>query len=167
MCAYWEKSLDVRQDMVVVEVPKFGNEVPSTAIKEWGQPKCGLGKLSLVSIETAYNKLTVSIPNELSWQANLSLDKSKYRVAWAVVAENSVTQLGAHKQGLSNKISRVMPHMTEEKTLCKSVLIAQSSNASVDTSNSWDVELAQIMRSDVQAKVRQLESEIGKISKEM
>ncbi|KAI5081060.1 hypothetical protein GOP47_0004243 [Adiantum capillus-veneris] len=39
MCAYWEKSLDVRQDMVVVEVPKLGKEAATKAIKEWGQPK--------------------------------------------------------------------------------------------------------------------------------
>ena len=39
MCAYWEKSLDVRQDMVVVEVPKLGKEAATEAIKEWGQPK--------------------------------------------------------------------------------------------------------------------------------
>ncbi|MCO5576229.1 hypothetical protein L7F22_030038 [Adiantum nelumboides] len=39
MCAYWEKSLDVRQDMVVVEVPKLGKEAATRAIKEWGQPK--------------------------------------------------------------------------------------------------------------------------------
>lgn len=100
-------------------------------------------------------------------RADLSLDKSKFRVAWAVVAEKSVTRLGAHKQGLSNKMSRVMTHMTEGKTVCKSVLVAQTSKASMYTSNSRDVELAQIMRSDVQAKVRQLESEIGQISKEM
>lgn len=39
MCAYWEKSLDIRQDIVVVEVPKLGKEAAVKAIKEWGQPK--------------------------------------------------------------------------------------------------------------------------------
>lgn len=39
MCAYWESSLDARQDIVVVEVPKLGKEAASKAIKEWGQPK--------------------------------------------------------------------------------------------------------------------------------
>ena len=39
MCAYWEKSLDARQDMVVVEVPKLAKEAATKAIKEWGQPK--------------------------------------------------------------------------------------------------------------------------------
>ncbi|MCO5588564.1 hypothetical protein L7F22_042521 [Adiantum nelumboides] len=85
-------------------------------------------------------------------RADLSLDKSKYRVAWAIVAEDSITQLGAQKQGLSNKMSRVMTHMTEGTTMCKSILVAQSSKVSVNTSNSHDVELAHIMRSDVQAK---------------
>ncbi|KAJ6414651.1 hypothetical protein OIU84_003618 [Salix udensis] len=32
-------SLDARQDMVVVEVPKLGKEAAAKAIKEWGQPK--------------------------------------------------------------------------------------------------------------------------------
>nr|BAB40787.2 chalcone synthase [Lilium hybrid division I] len=39
MCAYMAPSLDARQDIVVVEVPKLGKEAASKAIKEWGQPK--------------------------------------------------------------------------------------------------------------------------------
>nr|ACX31605.1 chalcone synthase [Lilium hybrid cultivar] len=39
MCAYMAPSLDARQDMVVVEVPKLGKEAAAKAIKEWGQPK--------------------------------------------------------------------------------------------------------------------------------
>lgn len=39
MCAYMEASLDARQDIVVVEVPKMGKEAAVKAIKEWGQPK--------------------------------------------------------------------------------------------------------------------------------
>nr|BAM28982.1 chalcone synthase C [Lilium hybrid division I] len=39
MCAYMAPSLDARQDMVVVEVPKLGKEAAVKAIKEWGQPK--------------------------------------------------------------------------------------------------------------------------------
>eukprot|EP00249_Psilotum_nudum_P017019 c26111_g1_i1 orf=207-1427(+) len=39
MCAYWEKSLDIRQDIVVIEVPKLGKEAAVKAIKEWGQPR--------------------------------------------------------------------------------------------------------------------------------
>ncbi|TYH00710.1 hypothetical protein ES288_A09G000200v1 [Gossypium darwinii] len=49
MCAYMASSLDVRQDIVVVEVPKLGKEAATKAIKEWGHPKskithpkCGL-----------------------------------------------------------------------------------------------------------------------------
>ena len=37
--AYEAPSLDARQDMVVVEVPKLGKEAATKAIKEWGQPK--------------------------------------------------------------------------------------------------------------------------------
>nr|WIL10279.1 chalcone synthase [Grona styracifolia] len=39
MTAYMAPSLDARQDIVVVEVPKLGKEAASKAIKEWGQPK--------------------------------------------------------------------------------------------------------------------------------
>nr|Q9FEY5.1 RecName: Full=Chalcone synthase H1; Short=CHS_H1; AltName: Full=Naringenin-chalcone synthase CHS_H1; AltName: Full=Phloroisovalerophenone synthase; Short=3-methyl-1-(trihydroxyphenyl)butan-1-one synthase; Short=Valerophenone synthase [Humulus lupulus]CAC19808.1 chalcone synthase [Humulus lupulus] len=39
LCAYEAPSLDARQDMVVVEVPKLGKEAATKAIKEWGQPK--------------------------------------------------------------------------------------------------------------------------------
>ncbi|XP_008808811.3 chalcone synthase 3 [Phoenix dactylifera] len=39
MCAYMAPSLDARQDLVVVEVPKLGKEAAAKAIKEWGQPK--------------------------------------------------------------------------------------------------------------------------------
>lgn len=39
MCAYMAPSLDARQDIVVVEVPKLGKAAASAAIKEWGRPK--------------------------------------------------------------------------------------------------------------------------------
>nr|AAN76184.1 chalcone synthase [Hydrangea macrophylla] len=39
ICAYMVPSLDARQDMVVVEIPKLGKEAATRAIKEWGQPK--------------------------------------------------------------------------------------------------------------------------------
>ncbi|KAH9650108.1 Chalcone synthase [Citrus sinensis] len=39
VCAYMAPSLDTRQDMVVVEVPRLGKEAATEAIKEWGQPK--------------------------------------------------------------------------------------------------------------------------------
>ncbi|KAJ4773137.1 Chalcone synthase [Rhynchospora pubera] len=39
MCAYMAPSLDARQDIVVVEVPRLGKEAAVKAIKEWGQPK--------------------------------------------------------------------------------------------------------------------------------
>ncbi|KAI3897538.1 hypothetical protein MKX03_010403 [Papaver bracteatum] len=39
MCEYMAPSLDARQDIVVVEVPRLGKEAASKAIKEWGQPK--------------------------------------------------------------------------------------------------------------------------------
>ncbi|GAU48069.1 hypothetical protein TSUD_324920 [Trifolium subterraneum] len=39
MCEYMAPSLDVRQDIVVVEVPKLGKEAAKKAISEWGQPK--------------------------------------------------------------------------------------------------------------------------------
>lgn len=39
MTAYMAPSLDLRQDIVVVEVPKLGKEAATKAIKEWGQSK--------------------------------------------------------------------------------------------------------------------------------
>ncbi|KAI4313011.1 hypothetical protein MLD38_037791 [Melastoma candidum] len=39
ICEYMAPSIDVRQDMVVVEIPKLGKEATVQAIKEWGQPK--------------------------------------------------------------------------------------------------------------------------------
>ncbi|XP_068664927.1 chalcone synthase-like [Aristolochia californica] len=39
MCEYMAPSLDKRQDLVVVEVPKLGKEAAVKAIKEWGHPK--------------------------------------------------------------------------------------------------------------------------------
>ncbi|KAK4270141.1 hypothetical protein QN277_023220 [Acacia crassicarpa] len=39
MCTYIAPSLDVHQDITVVEVPKLGKEAADKAIKEWGQPK--------------------------------------------------------------------------------------------------------------------------------
>ncbi|KAJ4888082.1 Chalcone synthase [Raphanus sativus] len=39
VCAFIAPSLDVRQDILVTEVPKLGKEAAVKAIKEWGQPK--------------------------------------------------------------------------------------------------------------------------------
>ncbi|KAH0899817.1 hypothetical protein HID58_049385 [Brassica napus] len=39
ICAFMAPSLDVRQDILVTEVPKLGKEAAVNAIKEWGQPK--------------------------------------------------------------------------------------------------------------------------------
>ncbi|KAB2599057.1 chalcone synthase [Pyrus ussuriensis x Pyrus communis] len=39
VCEYMAPSLDARQDMVVVEVPRLGKEAATKAINEWGQPK--------------------------------------------------------------------------------------------------------------------------------
>ncbi|CAN8236519.1 unnamed protein product [Cochlearia groenlandica] len=39
MCAHMAPSLDARQDIAVVEVPRLGKEAAVKAIKEWGQPK--------------------------------------------------------------------------------------------------------------------------------
>nr|XP_043634288.1 chalcone synthase 2-like [Erigeron canadensis] len=39
ICAYMAPSLNERQDIALVEVPKLGEEAATKAIKEWGQPK--------------------------------------------------------------------------------------------------------------------------------
>ncbi|XVE96030.1 hypothetical protein REPUB_Repub02eG0186300 [Reevesia pubescens] len=45
MCGCMTSSLDARQDITVVEVPKLGTEAAEKAIKEWGQPKCKITHL--------------------------------------------------------------------------------------------------------------------------
>ncbi|KAF7816795.1 chalcone synthase-like [Senna tora] len=45
ICAYEEPSLNARQDMLVVEVPKLGEKAASKAIKEWGRPKSDITHL--------------------------------------------------------------------------------------------------------------------------
>ncbi|KAK9117735.1 hypothetical protein Sjap_016682 [Stephania japonica] len=39
ICTYDAPSLNARQDIIVIEVPKLGEEAATKAIKEWGQPK--------------------------------------------------------------------------------------------------------------------------------
>ncbi|XP_021731130.1 chalcone synthase 2-like [Chenopodium quinoa] len=39
MCDYNTSSLDTRQDILAIEVPKLGKEAAIKAIKEWGQPR--------------------------------------------------------------------------------------------------------------------------------
>ncbi|XP_037475236.1 chalcone synthase 2-like [Triticum dicoccoides] len=49
MCAYMAPSLDARQYIVVVEVPKLGKEAAQKAIKEWGQPRSKITHLVFCS----------------------------------------------------------------------------------------------------------------------
>ncbi|RHN53413.1 Chalcone synthase 1 [Medicago truncatula] len=63
VCAYTAPSLDARQDMVVVKVPRLGKEVAVKAIKEWGQPKSKITHLifcttSGVDMSGAHYQLT-------------------------------------------------------------------------------------------------------------
>lgn len=46
---YQEPSLDVRQDILVIEVPKLGEKAASKAIKEWGRPKSEITHLIFCS----------------------------------------------------------------------------------------------------------------------
>ena len=36
---YMAPSLNIRQEIIIVEVPKLGKEVALKALKDWGQPK--------------------------------------------------------------------------------------------------------------------------------
>ncbi|XP_057836885.1 chalcone synthase-like isoform X1 [Cryptomeria japonica] len=49
VCAYEAPSLDARQDMAVVEVPRLDKEAAVKAIKEWGQPKSKITHLIFCS----------------------------------------------------------------------------------------------------------------------
>ncbi|TXG72535.1 hypothetical protein EZV62_001114 [Acer yangbiense] len=53
MCAFEAPSLDARQDMVVVEIPKLGKEAATKAIEEWGQPKSKITHLVFCSTSGA------------------------------------------------------------------------------------------------------------------
>ncbi|XP_028803996.1 chalcone synthase-like [Neltuma alba] len=44
-----EPSLDTRQDMVIMEIPKLGEKAASNAIKEWGRPKSEITHLIFCS----------------------------------------------------------------------------------------------------------------------
>ncbi|CAI9271324.1 unnamed protein product [Lactuca saligna] len=50
LCAHMAPSLDERQDIAIVEVPKLGAEAATHAIKEWGQPKSKITHLVVSSI---------------------------------------------------------------------------------------------------------------------
>ncbi|KAF3662329.1 Chalcone synthase 2 [Capsicum annuum] len=63
ICEYMAPSLDARQDIVVVEIPKLGKEATQKAIEEWGQPKSKITHLvfcttSVVDMPGADYKLT-------------------------------------------------------------------------------------------------------------
>ncbi|PIN12766.1 Naringenin-chalcone synthase [Handroanthus impetiginosus] len=45
LCEYMAPSFDIRQDIVVTEVPKLGKSAAEKAIKEWGQPKSNITHL--------------------------------------------------------------------------------------------------------------------------
>lgn len=45
ICDYMAGSLNVRQDLLVVQVPKLGKEAATKAVKEWGQPKTNITHL--------------------------------------------------------------------------------------------------------------------------
>nr|QCX36372.1 styrylpyrone synthase 2 [Piper methysticum] len=45
ICAHMAPSLDARQDIAVVEVPKLAKEAATKAIKEWGRPKSDITHL--------------------------------------------------------------------------------------------------------------------------
>ncbi|ESW09481.1 hypothetical protein PHAVU_009G131000 [Phaseolus vulgaris] len=47
--AYEEPSLDVRQDILVEEVPKLGEKAASKALKEWGRPRSDITHLIFCS----------------------------------------------------------------------------------------------------------------------
>ncbi|KAH7521838.1 hypothetical protein FEM48_Zijuj07G0074500 [Ziziphus jujuba var. spinosa] len=50
MSEYMAPSLDVRQEIVIAEVPKLGKEAANKAIKEWGQPKSKITHLVFSTI---------------------------------------------------------------------------------------------------------------------
>lgn len=98
-------------------------------------------------------------------RAELSKDKSKHKVAWAAVAASSVSRLGAHKQGLSNKRARLMTRMNEGES--KLSLEGPPLKANLAATNTQHADLALALLADVHAKMRDVETDIGQITKEM
>lgn len=49
LCSANEPSLNTRQDMVIMEIPKLGEKAASKAIKEWGRPKSEITHLIFCS----------------------------------------------------------------------------------------------------------------------
>ncbi|VAH38241.1 unnamed protein product [Triticum turgidum subsp. durum] len=62
MCAYMAPSLDARQDIVVVEVPKLGKAAAQKAIKEWGQPRSKITHLVFCTTSGADPDVSVERP---------------------------------------------------------------------------------------------------------
>ncbi|KAJ7965552.1 Chalcone synthase [Quillaja saponaria] len=53
MCTFKESSLDARQDIATVEIPKLGKEAAIKAIEEWGRPKSEITHLIFCTIAGA------------------------------------------------------------------------------------------------------------------
>ncbi|KAI9078953.1 hypothetical protein K1719_039102 [Acacia pycnantha] len=81
MCTYMAPSLDVRQDITVVEVPKLGKEAADKAIKEWGQPKSKITHLVF------YTSCSVDMPG------------ADYQLTKLLGLQPSVRRLMMYQQG--------------------------------------------------------------------
>ncbi|CAN1839117.1 Chalcone synthase [Linum perenne] len=76
MCAYMSPSLDARQDMVVVEVPKLGKEAAAKAIKEWGQPKSRITHLGAIDGHLREAGLTFHLLKDVPGVISKNIEKS-------------------------------------------------------------------------------------------
>ncbi|KAL7209705.1 hypothetical protein ACSBR1_031293 [Camellia fascicularis] len=98
MCAYMAPSLDVRQDMAVVEVPKLEKEVVTKAIKECGQLKSKITHLvfcttSVVDMPNADYQLTKLLGLSLSVKRLMMYQQGCYAGGMVLCLANDLAEV--------------------------------------------------------------------------
>ncbi|MCO5589032.1 hypothetical protein L7F22_042997 [Adiantum nelumboides] len=104
-----------------------------------------------------------AIAFEICQYVELSKDKSTHKVAWAIV----VSWLRAHKPGFSNKRARLMTCMTKGETMSTLSVEGAPLKAKLVAAITQHAELALALLADAQAKIRDVETYMGHITKAM
>eukprot|EP00249_Psilotum_nudum_P022511 c28544_g1_i4 orf=204-1421(+) len=132
MGIYWEPSLDVRQDILAVEVPKLAKQASLNAIKEWGQPIsnithlvfCTTGPVSLPGADAALMQmlgLNPSVKRVLLYMQgcfaggtvlrhakDLAENNKGARVLVVCSESTAVTFRGPHENHLDNLVGQAL-----------------------------------------------------------
>ncbi|KAK4270144.1 hypothetical protein QN277_023223 [Acacia crassicarpa] len=128
MCTYMAPSLDVRQDITVVEVPKLGKEAADKAIKEWGQPKSKITHLVF------YTSCSVDMPG------------ADYQLTKLLGLRPSVKRLMMYQQGCyaGGTVLRVAKDLAENNKGAR-VLVACSEITAVCFRGPSDANLSSLL----------------------